>query len=67
MIWPNLRLKARVGIMVPIIFSALALGIGYVAAASAATYWQFILAQALLVGMFGSSTTFGALVADVSH
>ena len=61
------RLADRVGIMVPIIFSALALGIGYVAAASAATYWQFILAQALLIGMFGSSTTFGALVADVSH
>jgi len=61
------RLADRVGIMVPIILSALALGIGYVAAASAASYWQFVLAQALLVGMFGSSTTFGALVADVSH
>ena len=30
-------------------------------------YWQFVLAQALLIGMLGSSATFGPLVADVSH
>jgi MFS family permease len=42
------------------------LGIGFVAAAFAQNYWQFILAQALLIGMLGSSATFGPLVADVS-
>ena len=43
------------------------LGGGYAAAASATSYWQFILAQAVLIGMLGSSATFGPLVADVSH
>ena len=42
------------------------LGIGYVAAASATALWQFMLAQALLIGMLGSSATFGPLVADIS-
>ena len=36
------------------------------AAASATALWQFMLAQALLIGMLGSSATFGPLVADVS-
>ena len=42
------------------------LGVGFLAAAIAASYWQFVLAQALLIGMLGSSATFGPLVADVS-
>ena len=61
------RLADRFGVMVPIRLGAVMLGIGYVAAAGAASYWQFILAQTLLVGMLGSSATFGALIADVSH
>jgi MFS family permease len=60
------RLADRFGIMVPIMLGTLMLGIGYVAAAQATELWQFILAQALLIGMLGSSATFGPLVADVS-
>ena len=60
------RLADRFGIMVPIMLGALMLGLGYVAAAQATELWQFILAQALLIGMLGSSATFGPLVADVS-
>jgi MFS family permease len=60
------RLADRFGIMVPIMLGTLMLGIGYVAAAQATGLWQFILAQALLIGMLGSSATFGPLVADVS-
>jgi MFS family permease len=60
------RLADRFGIMVPVVLGALMLGAGYVAAASAASLWQFMLAQALLVGLLGSSATFGPLVADVS-
>ena len=37
------------------------------AAALSTSYWQFVIAQALLIGMLGSSATFGPLVADVSH
>jgi MFS family permease len=60
------RLADRFGIMVPVMLGALMLGIGYVAAAQASELWQFMLAQALLIGMLGSSVTFGPLVADVS-
>jgi MFS family permease len=60
------RLADRFGIVVPVVIGALMLGIGYVAAASATSLWQFMLAQALLIGLLGSSATFGPLVADVS-
>jgi MFS family permease len=60
------RLADRFGIMVPVMLGALMLGTGYVAAANATSLWQFVLAQALLVGLMGSSATFGPLVADVS-
>jgi MFS family permease len=60
------RLADRFGIVAPAVLGALMLGIGYVAAASATSLWQFMLAQALLIGMLGSSATFGPLVADVS-
>jgi MFS family permease len=61
------RLADRFGIRLPLVIAALALGAGYAAAAAAASYGQFVLAQAVLVGMLGSSATFGPLVADVSH
>jgi MFS family permease len=60
------RLADRFGIIAPAILGTLMLGVGYVAAASATTLWQFLLAQALLIGMLGSSATFGPMVADVS-
>lgn len=61
------RFTDRLGIMMPLLLGAIALGIGFFAAAFAASYWQFVLVQALLIGMLGSSGTFGPLVADVSH
>jgi MFS family permease len=60
------RLTDRLGIMPPLILGALMLGLGFSAAAMTTSYWQFVLAQALLIGMLGSSATFGPLVADVS-
>jgi MFS family permease len=60
------RLADRFGIVIPVVLGALMLGIGYAAAANAATLWQFTLAQAVLIGLLGSSATFGPLVADVS-
>lgn len=61
------RLADRFGIALPLVISAVSLAIGYAAAASAESYLQFVLAHALLVGMLGVSTTFGPLVAEVSH
>jgi MFS family permease len=61
------RLADRRGIIVPIVVGAIMLSLGYVASAYAASLWQFAVAQGLLIGMLGSSSTFGPLVADVSH
>ena len=61
------RLADRFGIMVPLLIGAVMLGLGYAAAALTQDYWQFLTVQALLIGMAGSSVTFGPLVADVSH
>jgi MFS family permease len=60
------RLSDRFGVLPPLVIGALMLSLGYVAASCATTLWQFALAQALLIGMLGSSATFGPLVADIS-
>lgn len=60
------RLSDRIGIMKTQMIGALTLGLGYFAAANAETLLQFIIAQALLIGLLGSSVSFGPLVADVS-
>jgi MFS family permease len=60
------RLADRFGIMVPLIAGSLILGCGFIMAGFATDYWQFVVAQAVFIGMLGSSVTFGPLVADVS-
>jgi MFS family permease len=61
------RIADRFGIRLPLLIGAAMLGGGYVVAGLSASYWQFIVAQALLIGMLGSSASFGPLIADVSH
>lgn len=60
------RLADRFGIAMPLTLGAVFLGAGYVAASQTSEYWQFIAIQAVLIGMLGSSPTFGPLVADIS-
>jgi len=60
------RLADRFGITVPLILGGVMLGLGYFAAAQATELWQFMAAQALLIGALGSSVSFGPIVADVS-
>ena len=60
------KLADRFGITVPLALGALALMLGYVAVGYAATLWQVTLAYGLLIG-FGCSTTFGPLMAEMSH
>jgi len=60
------KLADRSGIILPLMISAPLLGLGFVLAALTTSYWQFVIVQALFVGMLGSSVTFGPLVADVS-
>jgi MFS family permease len=48
------------------LISALMQCAGYVLAAQATGLWQFVLAQALIIGMLGTATSFGPLIADIS-
>src|ERR1700760_1206695 len=43
------RLADRFGIMLPALIGAVALGLGYIAAANATTLWQFALVHGLLI------------------
>ncbi|MCC6471687.1 MAG: MFS transporter, partial [Alphaproteobacteria bacterium] len=61
------RVADRFGIMVPLAIGAISLSVGYLAASASSSLWQFALAQGVMIGLFGSSCTFGPLVADVSH
>jgi MFS family permease len=59
------RLADRFGVLVPVIAGAILLAIGYVLSGSAVNLWQFSLAQGIIG--FGSSGSFGPLMADSSH
>jgi len=60
------RLSDRFGVMVPVLLGATGLCLGFLAAGSAASLWQFALANGLLIGMLGASAGFAPLVADTS-
>jgi MFS family permease len=59
------RLSDRLGIVPPLVGGAIAVSLGYVAAGLAGNLWLFALAYAL-VG-FGTSATFGPMMADLSQ
>jgi MFS family permease len=59
------RFADRFGIMWPAIAGAICVGLGYVGAGFATSLWQFALTH-LLLG-FGTSSSFGPLMADISH
>jgi MFS family permease len=59
------RLSDRFGIVAPIVCGAILLGIGFILAALASSLMLFALVY-VLVG-FGSSATFGPLIADISQ
>ncbi len=61
------RVADRFGIVPPTIVGSLLLGSGYLLGAVSQDYWQFLAIQCVLVGMLGSSVTFGPLVADITH
>ena len=61
------RLADRFGILVPLLIGGSALTAGYIASAYAASLWGFAIMHGLLIGTFGSSASFGPLLADISH
>lgn len=60
------RLADKVGVALPLTGASLALGLGFVVAGYAQSYWAFVLAQGVLIGLLGSSATFGPLMTDIS-
>lgn len=61
------RLSDRVGIFPPVLIGAVMLGIGYSLAGLSQDLVQFTLTQGLLIGLLGSATVFGPLMADISR
>ena len=59
------RLADRTTIVLPVMLGAACVGAGYVGAGLATSLWQFSLMH-LLLG-FGTSASFGPLMADISH
>jgi MFS family permease len=60
------KLSDRFCIVVPVLFGAASLGIGYVLAGLSDNLSQFALAYGLLIGALGSAATFVPLMADIS-
>ena len=59
------RLADRFGIVAPVILGVVCLVLGYLVAAAAPSLWTYAFAHALIG--FGSSATFGPLLADISY
>jgi MFS family permease len=60
------RLVDRFGVAVPVAIGAVALGLGYAAAAFAPNLWTIAIAPGVLIGLLGSSATFSPLLADIT-
>lgn len=60
------RYVDRLGIVIPIITAAVAMGLGFLGAAFVSDIWLFALLQGLFIGI-GTAASFGPLIADVSH
>jgi MFS family permease len=60
------KMADKFGIMIPMMFGAVMLCVGFFAAALAPNYWSYVAASSGVIGLLGSGTTFGPLVADVS-
>jgi MFS family permease len=61
------RFADRRGVAAPLLVAAFSLGAGFILAALARSYIQFLTVQFLFIGLLGSSATLGPLVADVSQ
>jgi MFS family permease len=61
------RLSDRYGVRIPLVGATCMLALGYVAASMASSLLMFAIVHGVLIGMLGSSASFGPLLADTSH
>jgi MFS family permease len=60
------KLADRMGVHVALWIGAVGIGSGFVLAGLSSSIWLFALSHGLLMGLFGSSSTFAPLLADTS-
>lgn len=60
------RLADRAGVHITSLIGGVFIALGFILAALSTNIWWFAAAHALLLGLLGSSSTFGPLVADTS-
>jgi len=61
------RLSDRYGVRLPLVGATCALALGYVVASMSSSLMMYSIVQGVLIGMLGSSASFGPLLADISH
>ena len=61
------RLSDRYGVRLPLVGATCALALGYVIASMSSSLMMYAIVQGVLIGMLGSSASFGPLLADISH
>jgi MFS family permease len=61
------RLADRFGVITPVLIGSVALSAGYAAAAFTTNLWLLLFIQGALIGGLGTSSTFGPLIAAISH
>ncbi len=61
------RLSDRYGVRLPLVGATCALALGYVIASMSSSLMMYAIIQGVLIGMLGSSASFGPLLADISH
>jgi MFS family permease len=60
------RLGDKFGVAIPLIGASFSMGLGFILGAAAPNYWFFALSHGLLIGLLGSSATFGPLMTDIT-
>jgi MFS family permease len=60
------RLGDKYGVALPLVGAGFSMGLGFIVAGTAPSYWVFALAQGILIGLLGSSATFGPLMTDIT-
>ncbi|MEE2995525.1 MAG: MFS transporter [Pseudomonadota bacterium] len=60
------RFVDRLGVVIPLVAAAIAMGLGFAGAAVVGNIWVFALLQGVFIGI-GTAASFGPLIADISH
>jgi MFS family permease len=60
------RLGDKFGVALPLVGASICMGLGFIVAGNAGSFWVFAFAQGVLIGLLGSSATFAPLMTDIT-